>query len=73
MKYLPIDVPETVYLSIVDAEARDHSSESIAFVYTERPHISLLIPDKAPVSLGRRNSRARPRLFSWLNLRVWGS
>jgi hypothetical protein len=46
------DVPETVYLSIVDAEARDHSSESIAFVYTERPHISLLIPDKAPISGG---------------------
>ena len=46
------DVPETVYLSVVDAEARDHSSESIAFVYTERPHISLLIPDKAPVSGG---------------------
>ena len=46
------DVPETVYLSIVDGEARDHSSESIAFVYTERPHVSLLIPDKAPISGG---------------------
>ncbi|CAH0369713.1 unnamed protein product, partial [Pelagomonas calceolata] len=54
---LSCDVPsyhivETVYLSVVDAEARDHSSESIAFLYTERPHISLVIPDKAPVSGG---------------------